>query len=73
MKLLKNLVKLYVVIKVTPPIIKGVAYIAEGAATGIANKIVKDIFVIIDGDRERTRRNLQRGSRTYVSYYKDKA
>ena len=72
--LLKTIVTTYVLIKVTPKIIKGVVYVAGGAITGITDKIVKAIFVIIDGEKI-PRRNLRKdgyysshGFNSYTDY-----
>lgn len=65
-KLLKTLITAYIVIKVAPPVIRGVAYITEGAVRGVSTKIVKDIFNVIDRDEKDQRRTL--GSTTYTRY-----
>ena len=57
--LLKTVVTIYVISKVAPAIIKGVVYITEGAMTGIANKIGKDISKVVFGE-EKPRMNLRR-------------
>jgi len=51
-KLLKNILTIYVVVKVAPKVIRGVVYITDGALTGIANKVVTDVFVGMDKNRK---------------------
>ena len=77
--LLKTVVTIYVISKVAPVIIKGVVYVTDGAMTGIANKIVKDIDKVIFGEEDAEARILRRGRKNYRDYstgytrYKDEA
>ena len=68
MSLLRTVVTVYVVVKVAPVIIKGVAYVADGAVTGITNKIGKDITKLVFGEEE-LKKYSRREQVKYNNYY----